>query len=139
MTLQELANTVLQQALPGLETLLAALGSLILFRATAFIQAHVHNTVVAGILNRLTAQASTVVSEAEGTLVEQFRTNGAPLTKEQGKLVLDAVLAKLKTHLGPQGLAEIEKIVRPGDLNTLLVSYIEAANQNLNPPPAAKL
>lgn len=129
-----LVNTIVQQALPGALALLATLGAYILARVSGWITTHVKNTTVAGILTRLEGLASTVVSEAEGTLVDQLRTNGAPLSAAQGKQVLDAVLAKMRTHLGLQGIAEIESVVKPGDLNALLISYIEAANQNASVP-----
>lgn len=128
--MNQIVDTVVREALPGALALLAAIGALILARTSGWIVAHVKSPVTANILMRLEDLAATVVAEAEGTLVDQIRTNGAPLTPEQGKSVLDAVLAKLKTHLGPQGLAEIEKVVKPGDLNALLISFIEAANQS---------
>jgi hypothetical protein len=128
--MNQIVNTVVQEALPGALALLAAIGTFILARMSGWIVAHVKSPVVAGVLNRLEDLSATVVAEAEGTLVDQIRKNGAPLTADQGCQILEAVLAKLKTHLGSQGLAEIEAVVKPGDLNALLISYIEAANHN---------
>lgn len=127
--MNQIINILTQQALPGLATLLLAIGTYLATRVTGLIIQRVKNPVVRDILLRIEGLASTIVAEVEGTLVDGIRTNGAPLTKAQSKALLDAALAKLRTHLGPQGLAEIEDAVRPGDLNALLVSYLEAANQ----------
>jgi hypothetical protein len=132
--MNQIINTVVQQALPGAVALLATIGAYILARVSSWIMVHVKNPAITGILIRLENLAATVVAEAEGTLVDQLRTNGAPLTAAQGKQVLDSVLAKLRQHLGAQGLAEIEGVVKPGDLNALLISFIESANQRASVP-----
>lgn len=123
---------LINQSLPGLEALLAAVGTLLLTYATQWIRAHAKNATVAGILDRLTETVAVVVREAEQTLVAELKKGGdAPLSSDDAKRVLDTVLDSLKTHLGPKGIAEIEKIIDPSKLNQILISYIEAEVNDL--------
>jgi len=120
-----------QQALPGLEALLAASISFLVFKATQWINAHTQSAVVNGILMRALNTATVVVQEVEQTFVAKA-TGGGPLDEAQAKAALDAALAKLKEHLGPKGIAELEAIIQPGQLNQILISYIEAAVHQVN-------
>lgn len=109
--------------LPMIETLLAALGTMVLAAATKWINAHAHNAVVQGILERLRDTVAVVVSETEQTFVS---TLNGELTPDQAKQALAAALASLKTHLGAKGLKELETIFPPAQMEQILVSFIEA-------------
>lgn len=118
-------NSLVQQALPGLESILFALGALALGAATKFIATHTKNATIAGIMTRTTDLVSVVVAEANQTVVDDLKS-GSALTPARGREILGDVLAKLQGHLGPRGIAELETVVQPGQLQSLLVSLIEA-------------
>lgn len=124
-------SQIFQQALPGLEALLAAVLSYLAILASKWINEHAKNAQVNAILQRLLATSQVVVQEVEQTIVNQM-SGGAPLNTAQAKAALDAALDKLKEHLGPKGIAELEAIIQPGQLNQILISYIEAAVHKVN-------
>lgn len=118
-------NDIVKQALPGLETIFVALGSWALACAAKWISAHAKNATIAGIMTRTTDLVSVVVAEANQVVVDGLKSGNA-LTPARGEEILGDVLAKLKAHLGPKGIAELEKVVQPGQLQSMLVSLIEA-------------
>lgn len=124
---------IIQQALPGFEALFAAALTLALAVGTKWINAHAKNAVEAGILQRLEDSVGVVVREAEQTLVVALKAKGTTgsLTSTDAQDVLNAALANLKTHLGAKGIAEIEKVIQPGNLNTMLIGFIEAEVNDL--------
>lgn len=136
---QQLIQQVTAEALPGLVAILAALGSLALAAGTRFILAHTKNTVVQGTLIRLETLVATVVSESEQTMVADLTKDGAPLTKEAGEKILADTLAKLQAHLGPKGLAEIEAVLKPADLQAMLISFIESEVAKQTPTTVVKV
>lgn len=125
-------QTLFNQALPGLETLFAALISLAVAAATRWINAHAKNTVVNGIMSRLLATVEAVVNELEQTVVSNIQKDGAPLTPAQRADLLNSALDKVRTHLGPKGIAELEAIFQPDQLNAILISYIESEVHRTN-------
>ena len=127
---------IVKSSLPGLEALFVAIMSLFLVKTTQFVNAHITNTKVNGILQRLLTTVAAVVTEAEQTAVSDLK--GAPIDAETGRKIRDDVLTKLKAHLGDEGLREIKDILRPDDLNAMLISFIETKvnDVKLSRPPA---
>ena len=116
-----------QLLLPVLKALCAGIAALVLASARRWIAAHAKNAAEEGILNRIADAVSTVVAQIEQTIVGELK-NGTrtSLSKEQGETVLNLALAGLKSHLGKKGLDEVVKILKPDDLDGLLVGKIEA-------------
>lgn len=129
-------NDLMKQALPGLEAILAALASWALACAAKWISAHAKNATVAGIMTRLVDLTSVVVAEANQTVVSGLKNSGG-LTPALAQSIRADVLAKLKAHLGPAGVAELEKVFQPSQLEALLVSQIEAEVAKQKLPAAA--
>lgn len=115
------------QALPGFEALFSALLLLGITGARKWIAAHTHNATETGILDRLTDEVAAVVREAEQTMVSEIKkgtdTSLSPLDATR---VLNAALDNLKSHLGPDGIKRIEDVLKPADLNAMLITRIEA-------------
>jgi hypothetical protein len=97
-----------------------------------WISSHVKNARAAGILTRLAMLAETVVQEVQQTVVSAMDKDNPPA--DQLKAARDAALATLKSHLGDEGLKEIEDVLGLTDQDAvvrLLVSFIESAVHTL--------
>jgi hypothetical protein len=119
-------QTLVQDLLPAFEALAAAVGLLLLTAARNWIAAHAKNAMVAGILDRLTDAVAVVVREAEQTLVAELKSGGKTMTGVTALAVRDHVVENLKSHLGPKGLKELEKVFDPAELDKVLVARVEA-------------
>jgi hypothetical protein len=133
---------IVDSALPGFATLLAAILSLATAAAIRWISAHTTNTKVQGVETRLVNLVSTVVAEANQTLVQGLK-DSKEFDSTAGKEIMAKVLATLQSHLGEKGLKEAKDVLRPDDWTQMLTSMIEAevAKQKLIgptdvPPPA---
>jgi hypothetical protein len=129
---QHFITTILLTGLQDvvLPVVTAALGWASL-KVPAWITAHVKNTKIAGILTRLEQLAFVVAQECEQTIVSKLGPNP---TVEQLKAARDAALATLKSHLGAQGLQEIETVLGLQDdsaVVNLLISFIESSVHSL--------
>lgn len=96
-------------------------------KLSALIRSKVRNEAAAGILDRLSLLAITVVQEVEQTVVSTLpdRANKAALLAAR-----DQALATLKSHLGEKGLRELMTVLGLKDDNAvvkLLLSYIESS------------
>lgn len=96
-----------------------------------WIATKVKNAKVAGVLERLTALAFTVVQEVQQTVVSKLgdTADAAALLAAR-----DQALATLKSHLGDKGLQEIEDVLGLKDQDAvikLLISFIESSVHSL--------
>lgn len=86
---------------------------------------------VGGILARLTAAVQTVVLDVNGTLKADMIAAAADgkITAEEKAAIKAHAIDRLKTHLGPKGLAEIVEILGINStlVDTFLGSHLEAA------------
>ena len=121
-------SALLAAALP-----LALAGATWVFhKLSQLIMAKVKNEKVAGILSRLDLLSESVVRKFMQTVVDDTRANvaGGKLPPEiVAKLKQDA-LDELKSHMGAQGLAELEQVLGldgSGAVNNLLGTVIESA------------
>jgi hypothetical protein len=97
----------------------------------AWIKAKVKNESVAGVLERLTQLAFTVVQEVQQTIVSGL---GDKATAEELKKARDTAITTLRSHLGEKGLKELMAVLGLADsaaLDKLLVTFIESAVHNL--------
>lgn len=97
----------------------------------AWIKAKVKNESVAGVLERLTHLAFSVVTEIQQTIVSGL---GDKATAEELKKARDQAIATLRSHLGEKGLKEIMTVLGLADssaLDKLLITFIESAVHNL--------
>lgn len=97
----------------------------------AWIKAKVKNESVAGVLERLTSLAFTVVQEIQQTVVSGL---GDKATVEELKAARDRAIETLKAHLGPKGLKELMTVLGLADsaaVEKLLITFIESAVHNL--------
>lgn len=101
----------------------------------AWIKAKVKNESVAGVLERLSTLAFTVVTEVQQTVVSVL---GDKATVEQLKAARDQAITTLKAHLGPKGIKELMDVLgikTDEALDKLIVTYIESAVHNLKLTP----
>jgi hypothetical protein len=108
-------------------------------RLPALIAAHVKNTSVAGVLERLSSLAFSVVTEVEQTVIANL---GDKADKAALLAARDQALATLKSHLGEKGLQEIEDVLGLKDQDAvikLLITFIESAVHNMGPSPTPAL
>lgn len=97
----------------------------------ALIKAKVKNESVAGVLDRLTQLAFTVVTEVQQTVVSGL---GDKANTEALKGARDQAITTLKGHLGPKGIKELTTVLgiqTSEALDKMIVSYIESAVHNL--------
>ncbi len=97
----------------------------------ALISARVKNESVAGVLDRLTGLAFTVVSEIQQTVVSNL---GDKATSEELAKARDQAITTLKGHLGAKGIKELMTVlgIQTSDaLDKLIVTFIESAVHNL--------
>jgi hypothetical protein len=97
----------------------------------ALISARVKNESVAGVLDRLTQLAFTVVTEVQQTVVSGL---GDKANAEALRGARDQAITTLKGHLGPQGIKELTTVlgIKTSDaVDKLIVTYIESAVHNL--------
>lgn len=121
---QSLIITLIITVVPLILTpLLAFIG----IKLHTLIDTKVKNEKLKGILDRLNDTAFTVVQSIEQTVVSKLDPT-KPLA-DDGKAVLAAALAELKTHLGQKGLDEMKTVLGyPSDMSIdkILTSYLEA-------------
>lgn len=99
-----------------------------------WVKAKVKNESVAGVLERLTMLAFTVVQEVQQTFV----SNLTEPTAEQLAAARDKAIAALKSYLGPKGIEELKKVLGlDGDtaVERLIITFIESAVHNLKSAP----
>jgi hypothetical protein len=97
----------------------------------AWIKAKVKNESVAGVLERLSQLAFSVVTEIQQTIVSGL---GDKATAEELLKARDQAIATLKSHLGAKGLKELMTVLGLADetaVNKLLITFIESAVHNL--------
>ncbi len=103
-------------------------------RLPQWVKTKVKNESVAGVLERLTTLAFTVVQEVQQTFV----SNLDKPTTEQLAVARDKAIAALKTYLGPKGIEELKKVLGlDGDtaVERLIITFIESAVHNLKASP----
>lgn len=101
----------------------------------AWIKAKVKNESVAGVLERLTMLAFTVVTEIQQTVVSGL---GQKATAEELKAARDRAIATIKSHLGPQGVKELMGVLglkSEDAVEKLIITYIESAVHSLKQAP----
>jgi hypothetical protein len=97
----------------------------------AWITSHVKNQREAAILNKLATLSLTVVQEVDQTVVSGL---GNKVTKAALVAAKDQALETLKSHLGAQGLQEIEQVLGLENQDAvikMLVSFIEQSVHSL--------
>jgi len=97
----------------------------------SWIKAKVKNESVAGVLERLTTLAFSVVTEIQQTIVSGL---GDKATPEELKKARDTAIATLRSHLGEKGLKEIMTVLGLADaaaVDKLLITFVESAVHNL--------
>jgi len=97
----------------------------------AWITTHIKNQREAAILNKLATLSLTVVQEVDQTVVSNL---GNKVTKASLSAARDQALETLKSHLGPQGLQEIEQVFGLENQDAvikMLVSFIEQGVHSL--------
>jgi len=128
--MKALLASVTPQILDLLTTVLLAALGWVCVRLASFIKAHTKNAQVQGILLRLNDAVFAAVGALEQTMVvaAKVAASDGQLTKSDGAAVKAAALANVKSHLGPQGIAELQAIldVQPAALDSYLSSRIEA-------------
>lgn len=105
----------------------------------ALISTRVKNESVAGVLERLTQLAFTVVTEVQQTVVSGL---GNKANTESLKAARDQAITTLKGHLGPKGVKELMTVLgmkTSEAFEKLLVTYIESAVHNLKVSKSATM
>lgn len=111
----------------GLASGLLGMLGLVFPKALAWLKAHTKNMRYAGALARLAELTFKVVLELNQTVVEQLKKDGK-WNKEEAAKIKALALTKIKSYLGPAGLAELCEVLGldPKLVDELIGSYIEA-------------
>lgn len=124
----DMIETIGMMLLKGI--VLPAFGLLVTWSSvhlSMWLASKVKNERVRGILTRLEDLTFTVVKEMQQTVVDKLgdKADAAMLAAAR-----DQAIAVLKSHLGPQGLQEMEKVLGLENQDAvikLIISYIESA------------
>jgi hypothetical protein len=122
-TIDTILLTVLKDVVLPLVTLALTWASA---KLPVWITAHIKNAKIAGIMTRLEQLAMSVVQEMDQTVIQSLGNNP---TVEQLKAARDAALATLKSHLGTNGIQEIEQVLgleNEDAVIKLLITFIES-------------
>ncbi len=122
---------LLPQVSETIVTLLFAVITLLIARATAALQAKASSEQSKNFVQRASDQARDVVLELEQTMVQAMRkaTSDGKLDREDVEFLKDESLRRLKEHLGPKGVSEGLKVLGfkdIADLERVLRAKIEA-------------
>lgn len=101
----------------------------------SWVKSKVKNESIAGVLERLTMLAFTVVTEIQQTVVSSL---GPKANAEALKAARDQAIATVKGHLGPKGVKELMNVlgIKTNDaFDKLIVTFIESAVHNLKLAP----
>lgn len=127
----EIQALFLQIVVPAAFTVLAALVTFGGKKLIDYINAKTKNESVAGILARLVSTVQTVVLDVNGTVKPEVikALADGKITDAEKKMIRDIAVARVKTHLGAKGLAEIVSIlgVDPSLIDSFIGSHLEAA------------
>lgn len=122
--------------------LLAALGWLSL-QVAAFINTHVRNERLRGVLARVDDAVLVAVREIEQLYVSRLKNASADgeLTAEERKDAKDAAVAAARSYLGARGLVELGKVlgIPLDDVERVVSARVEAAVYNLRAQPTRML
>lgn len=111
----------------GLASGLLGMLGLVFPKALAWLKAHTKNLRYAGALARLAELTLKVVLELNQTVVDQLKKDGK-WNKEEAAKIKALALSKIKSYLGPAGIAELCVVLGldPKLVDDLIGSYIEA-------------
>lgn len=127
-----------QIVVPALFTTIAAIVTWGGAKLVALIDAKTKNETVAGVLSRLAAVVQTVVLDVNGTVKAAYleKIKDGVLSDQDKKELKDLALAKIKEHLGKDGLKDLVNVLGlNGDLiDSFLGSHIEAAIEGSKAP-----
>ncbi len=122
--------------------LLAALGWLSL-QVAAFINTHVRNERMRGVLARVDDAVLVAVREIEQLYVSRLKNASADgaLTPDERKDAKDAAVAAARSYLGARGLVELGKVlgIPLDDVDRVVSARVEAAVYNLRAQPTRML
>lgn len=136
MNFDDLAIPVVEILTPVITAFLGWLS----YRLASWIKAKTKNEQIAGMITRLGDSVSTLVKEAEQTLVSEMKrakakdsADGARLTTEEAAGVRLAVISKFRKLWGEKGIKEIEKVlgVNRDSMTPFIESKIETAVHEL--------
>lgn len=122
--------------------LLAALGWLSL-QVAAFINTHVRNERLRGVLARVDDAVLVAVREIEQLYVSRLKNASADgeLTADERKDAKDAAVTAARSYLGARGLVELGKVlgIPLDDVDRVVSARVEAAVYNLRSQPTRML
>lgn len=101
-----------------------------------YVNAHVANKYVAGVLERLDWAVVNAVKTAEQTVASSVRAADGSLTKEAARTAKATAVQVAKAYLGPVGLQTLFDVlgVSPGEGDLLIGHRVEAAVHDLGVP-----
>jgi|SRR3990172_1503349 len=117
----------LVNVLEVLSPLFVALAGMAVVKFNAYVKSKTQSQLLQNVFWKVSDLARTIVVSAEATTVKELRAKAADgkLSKEDGKAVLDAVVADIKSHLS---LSEILAMGGEEKATKLLVHAVEAEN-----------
>ena len=130
---------LLQQSIDLVTPLLMALVAYGVHQASAWLKARTTNELAHGIISRLDEAIVEVVREMHQTAVAQLKEAAADgkLSKSEAGKIRDTAIAKVRSYLGPKGVAELQRIVGP-DIKAIIETKIESFLLDFVPAPPAE-
>lgn len=126
---KDLLQSFAAQALPPLLALAAAGFTWACTRAARWLSAKTKNEAVKGVIDRLNDAVNAGVMEVEQSTVKAVKaqTVDGKLSVDAAKVVKQVAIDSVKAHLGPDAIAEAQKVLGVADIEAVIGSRVEAA------------
>lgn len=126
---EEFWASAVQAVLPYIITILSAAASLACVYVVRWINTRIQNEQARGIALRLNDEVWTTVREMQQTTVNHLKDLSADgkLDKGDAEKTRDAALEKVKSYMGSKGIASLQSILKPKELEEYILARIEAA------------
>lgn len=124
-----LVQIVAGQLLQPLLGLAAAGVTYLCARAVRWLDARAKNEAASAALDRLNDAVAASVGEIEQSIVKAFKAASpdGKLTADMARVVKQAAIDSVKTHLGAAGVQRVQKSLGVQDMDVVIASRVEAA------------
>jgi hypothetical protein len=133
---ETISKILVEDVIPALGALLAALIPVVVFKINAFVAAKTKNEQIRGIVERMTTAAADVVRDVSAVELKALKANAADgkLDTSDRMQLRDLAIGRLKAHLGAVGVADARGALKLSisEFETVLRGKIESAVDEMN-------